>query len=377
MDYYQLDQNLYLSDVLDQPEALRSSIQSLELQSMLPLAQAVQRGDYDRIVLTGMGASLYSAYPAWLILAASGLPAVWVESAELLHYTPGLIGRRTLLWIVSQSGRSAEALALLERAHQSPPAALLLTVNDMESPLVKNLPEKGGFGPQTTLLPLNVEPEQAPSTRTYLVSLALNQLVALLLSRQPLESHLHHLEQTIDGISEYLVDWKVRLADIGKILGDVSHLVLLGRGASLASAHVGALMLQEVGKFPASSMSVASFRHGPLECISKNLTVLLFAGADCTYPLNLRMYDKMNNLGARVFWLQSPSFTGGQMQPGIPPSTVREAGMKASIGLPRSAGIGLPLAEIVTIQLLGAHLAIRSGLTPGEFLHSGKITFEE
>ena len=365
MNRNDVDQNLYLSDVFSQPQALRDVLRILDLSPLEPLARALRRGDFDRIVLTGMGASLYSAYPAWLYLAASGFPTVWVESAELLHYTPGLIGRRTLLWIVSQSGRSAEALALLEQARRSPPASLLLTVNDLESPLARSLPEGSKSTSLTYLLALNVEPEQAPSTRSYLVSLALNQLAALLLSGQSLEPHLSDLEQTIEGISEYLMDWKEHLASLGKAISDIPHIVLLGRGASLASAYTGALMLQEVGKFPATSMSAASFRHGPMEVISPELAVLVFAGGDQTRNLNQRLFRDLCEHGERTFWLEYLPSSEQITEPGV------------RINLPRSFGIGLPLAEIVSIQLLAAHLALNAGLVPGVFLHSGKVTLEE
>jgi fructoselysine-6-P-deglycase FrlB-like protein len=95
------------------------------------------------------------------------------------------------------------------------------------------------------------------------------------------------------------------------------------------------------------------------------MVVLLFAGAGRTLPLNRRLFDTICGIGARAVWLDSP------------PSPIQEERLEGKVFLPRSSGVGLPLAEIVPIQLLAAHLASQSGLVPGEFLHSGKITLEE
>src|SRR5689334_1512030 len=100
--------NPYILDILSQPEALQTAIERFDPSPLDPLAAAIQRGDFDRIVLSGMGGSLYASYPTWLTLAAAGLPAIWVDTAELIHHTPGLVASRTLLWLFSQSGKSAE-----------------------------------------------------------------------------------------------------------------------------------------------------------------------------------------------------------------------------------------------------------------------------
>ncbi|HEU5088822.1 MAG TPA: SIS domain-containing protein, partial [Roseiflexaceae bacterium] len=111
----------YLDEIMEQPELLNRALQA-HLAPDSPLAEAV-RGVLDmrprRIVLTGMGSSLFAAYPAYLRLLGAGLGAIWIELSELLHYAAGQIGPDTLLVIVSQSGESVEALRLLEDERQS------------------------------------------------------------------------------------------------------------------------------------------------------------------------------------------------------------------------------------------------------------------
>src|SRR6266478_4534815 len=95
----------YIDNILGQPNALRSLLAGLDMQLVGQLAGRVRAGEFDRIILTGMGASLYAVYPAWLILSAAGLPAWWLETGELAELARSLVTPKTLLWVVSQSGR--------------------------------------------------------------------------------------------------------------------------------------------------------------------------------------------------------------------------------------------------------------------------------
>ena len=67
---------------------------------------------YERIILTGMGASLIASHPTWSSLVAEGRPAWLVSTAHFLA-TPELVTPGSLLWVTSQSGESGEVVALV------------------------------------------------------------------------------------------------------------------------------------------------------------------------------------------------------------------------------------------------------------------------
>jgi len=106
--------NPYILDILGQPDILKTALEQFDPAPFAALAKAIGNNDFDRILITGMGGSLYASYPAWLILANAGLPALWVDTAELIHHTPALVTSKTLFWIFSQSGKSAEIVSALE-----------------------------------------------------------------------------------------------------------------------------------------------------------------------------------------------------------------------------------------------------------------------
>lgn len=337
--------NPYILDILSQPDALKTALDQFDPVPLAPLAKAIRDNDFDRILITGMGGSLYASYPVWLMLAEAGLPALWVDTAELIHHTPALITPKTLLWMVSQSGNSAEIVSAIDFK----PGSLLATVNDLESPLAK----AGQYH-----VPIHAGAEHTVSTRTYVNTLAVGQLAALALLGRDVGPARAALMRTVSKMRSYLADWESRVQEIGKAVGYPKRLATLGRGASLAATYTGALILGEASKYMATPYQAGEFRHGPLELAMSDLTVLLFAGPQVTRDLNLRLLKELRGYKVSAFWLGS-----GQNE--------------WQIEIPDVPVIGLPLMEILPLQLLSIHFAGQIGIEPGHFFRIGKITLTE
>lgn len=347
--------NPYILDILSQPGAVQNALEQFDSAPLASVGAVLQRGDFDRIVLTGMGGSLYAAYPAWLTLAAAGLPAMWVDTAELIHHAPGMVTPRTLFWLFSQSGKSAEIVSALDFEQMARPAALLATVNDLDSPLAKAAETFDGL---SACIPINAVVEKTVSTRTYVNTLAVAQLAALALLGRDVPSARSALKQTADAVERYLFNWEERVSKLGAEIGFPKRLAILGRGPSMAAAYTGSLILGEASKFLAAPYQAGEFRHGPLELANQDLTVLLFAGLSETRELNLRLLHDLRGYNANAFWIGTEK-------------------NDSQIELPDVPAIGLPLMEIVPIQLLSIHFARRIGVEPGHFFRTGKITLSE
>jgi len=343
-----MEKNAFVEDILNQPDALRQAVNRFDPQGISTLVEELDAGQFDRIVITGMGASYHGMIPAWQRLVENRLPAWLVDTSELLYYTLPLITPRTLVWVVSQSGRSAEIQALLAHLADRPPARILGTVNDTDSPLA----ERADF-----LLPLHCVPEITPSTRTYLNTLAISQLAALQMVHEPVEPARKDLLDTAAGLDGYLTGWEAAVAGWVSRLGVPERLIVLGRGPSLATAYLAPLMLKESAKYLSEGMSAAQFRHGPLELAGPDLAVLFLEGDAKTRDLNLALARDLMKYHTHVFWL-SP-------QPNPDLETVL---------LPASSGIGTVIAEVLPFQMLSLALCSQTGIEPGVFRFIHKVT---
>lgn len=330
----------YLQDIHLQPEALERILAaglSSEVRSLLDGAER-----FDRIVMTGMGASLFGQYPSFLRLVNAGWPVWSIETAELLGPARGLITERTLLWITSQSGGTAEVVALLERLEVRP-AAILGVTNDPASPLADGA---------SAVLQLHSGAENTVSTRSFLNTLAASALAT---------SHLlgvaadRELAVAPERVADYLGQWDRHKAAIDRALPE-STMFILGRGASLAATLTGSLIIKEAAGRSVEGMSVPQFRHGPLEMTSPDLSVILLAGDPVDHELNAAMRRDLMSFGARVAWLDT-------------------SGESEELSMPHLPGpVARPIAEIIPLQLLSVVLAERADHEPGAFHKIGKVT---
>jgi glucosamine--fructose-6-phosphate aminotransferase (isomerizing) len=336
----------YLNDILDQPQCLRTLLRRRPWEAITPLSGPIR--DHNRIVLTGMGASLFALWPAWLTLVSSGR-AVWlVETAQLLHDLPELVTERTLVLAASQSGRSAEIVALAEQRRGR--AALVGVTNDGSSPLA-----------QSADVAIDIESgeEHAVSTRSYVNTLAAATLAAERLTGRTASEG--SFAEAAEAIATYLDSWRERVDEIKEQLGLPERLYFLARGASLAGASCGALILKEAAKWPAEAMSSGQFRHGPLELADSRMTAVVLAGDnDRDRKRNRRLLEDIERYGGQGIWADAAVETSG-----------------ATLRIPGAKGAGRNIAEIVTLQLLSIAIAEQTGIEAGVFRHLEKVTTVE
>lgn len=337
----------YLSDILEQPEAVVSTIGGLAESDAGAMAGLLRRRPFRRVVLTGMGSSLYALHPITLRLIERGHTAQMVETSELVHYQRGLLDAATLLIVVSQSGRSAETVRLLKLSRRR--CFTIGVTNTADSPL----------GTQADVAVLtSAGAEFSVTCKTYVTALAaLGWLGDVLCGRNPART-LSRLRQAPPAMRSYLAAWKRHVRFLRRTLEGVEHLFLAGRGASLAAASTGGLIVKEAAHFPAEGMSAAAFRHGPFEILDKHVLVLVFAGDAKTRESTLRLVTDIRNAGGRS-------------------ELICEDATRSVFRLPARSLCPRPLMELLPVQMITLALAAMAGREPGRFERAAKITTRE
>jgi glucosamine--fructose-6-phosphate aminotransferase (isomerizing) len=102
-----------MEEIYQQPAALSGLRKYYSSPGVIP-AKALRKLVSDwppTVVFTGMGSSLFAAYPAQAYLSSLGIRSVVWETAELLHHHLKFLGPDTLLVVVSQSGETVEVLS--------------------------------------------------------------------------------------------------------------------------------------------------------------------------------------------------------------------------------------------------------------------------
>lgn len=338
----------YLQDLLDQPGAMESTLETLDVSKPLAeLAHQLQNGSFQRIVLTGMGSSFHALHPLNLQLIDHGFTAIMVETSELIHYKTRFFDPNTLIIAVSQSGQSAELVRLAEVNRNG--SAVIAVTNTPDSTLARQA---------TAAVFTQAGREFSVSCKTYVTALlALKWLGDTLSARDPKRSR-RELSSAVPAMAGYLADWKHHVVRLAKSLEGIRQLFLVGRGASLAAVGTGALIVKESDHFHAEGMSSAAFRHGPFEMLSEETFVVVFSGDDKTRDLNLRLLADIQQGGGRAELVGENSAL----------ECFRLQDHKSSIR---------PILEILPVQMMTLALAALAEREPGKFELARKVTTTE
>jgi glutamine---fructose-6-phosphate transaminase (isomerizing) len=346
-----MENNSYLKDILDQPFFLRLALKGYPSKEIEKLYDRLKAGEIKKILLTGHGSSYNSLYPAFLHLCTQSIPVTIWQTAELLHYGFNQIDSDTLLIANSQSGKSAEVKNLIGKISNHRPACLLGLTNDMQSDLGKH---------SDVVVNLNAGEEYGIASKTYINSLCLSALFAVQLCGENIHDAMKDMQSASDSIEKYFANLQTRIDEIKNLFGKIQNTVIIGRGASMATALNGALNQKEAARLFTEGMNAAEFRHGPLEIVDTNLTLMIVEGDKNTSDFNSSLAKEVYQYGGKVIWV------GNNPPPEIP-----------SIKIPEVAEIARPLVEALPMQLIAFTHAQSQNIEAGKFRYIGKVVLKE
>ncbi len=335
----------YVDDLLNQPAAVRDTLDFLREQHLPDwIPEGLERQEYRRIVLTGMGASYHALHPLHQGLVGRGMDAQMIETSELVFGLSGLLRHDTLVIAVSQSGESAETVRLVDQKDR--PFGLLGVTNTPGSTLAER---------SDACILTRAGAEYSVSCKTYLSVITALAWLEPVLAGGLADERLSELEAIPQRIEEYLSGWQAHAASLKALLQNKQHLFLAGRGASLASAGCGGLIIKEASHVHAEGMSSAAFRHGPFEMTTAQSFVLVFAGRGQDAALNQQLAEDVIGAGGTA-------------------ALVSENAQIPALRLPRAAEAARPMLEILPVQMMTIALAELNGRVPGKFDLSKKVT---
>jgi glucosamine--fructose-6-phosphate aminotransferase (isomerizing) len=347
--------SLYLQEILEQPLALRRAVEcypdQVDLLSSIP--NLITKGKITHIILTGMGASLFSCYPLWLSLSRKGIPATIWDTSELINYGEGILTPHALVIVVSQSGESAEIRRLTEI--DKPIALMVGITNQASSTLGKRA---------DVVLDIRAGAEATVSTKTYLSSLAILHLLGEQITAGNLLGEKNEILSIANGMNAFLQALQEKVGEAINFLDCPDQLAVLGRGFSMATVQTASLILKEASKVFSFGLSAAQFRHGPRELMQPDFRTIIFGGSRATIHLNEQLALELAAHSSRVVFITPKPWDSSS--PNI-----------LNLIIPDVSERLLPVNEILPVQLMTIPLASAIGHQAGVFSHSGKVTLSE
>jgi glucosamine--fructose-6-phosphate aminotransferase (isomerizing) len=144
--------------------------------------------------------------------------------------------------------------------------------------------------------------------------------------------------------------------ELARIFHTANDFLFLGRGIHYPIALEGALKLKEISYIHAEGYPAGEMKHGPNALIDESLPVLCIATKDPDDPSSVLKYEKtLSNI-------QEVTARSGRVI-AIATEGDREIGqlVEHTIYIPQAPEMLLPILEVVPLQLLAYHIAVRRG----------------
>jgi glutamine---fructose-6-phosphate transaminase (isomerizing) len=309
--------------------------------------------EFTQVRIIACGTSWHSAIAGKFMIERLARVPVEIDYGSEFRYRDPIIDKHTLTVVISQSGETADTLAA-QREAKSKGSKTLAICNVVGSMMTR---EAAG-----TLI-THAGPEiGVAASKTFTA-----QLTALFL----LAMYLGQVRETLDEeTSRKLVDQLLRVPaqleeilrrdsiyeDLTKVLYRATDFLYLGRGVHFPIALEGALKLKEISYIHAEGYPAGEMKHGPNALIDSNLPVVVVATRDPSDEMSRVLYEKtlsnIQEVKAREGVVVAVACEGDEEIAKLADHVIR-------IGVTHD--LLLPILEIVPLQLLAYHIAVRRG----------------
>jgi glucosamine--fructose-6-phosphate aminotransferase (isomerizing) len=337
-----------LKEIREQPEALQRLLDT-ELQRVSALAEAARTREVSLLFLAARGTSDNAAvYAKYLSEILAGIPAALAAPSVFTLYEARVRLKDALVLGISQSGRAADAIEVLQEAREGGQLTACIT-NFADSPMAQAV--------EHPLCCHAGEERSLPATKTYTTSLALvYALIAGLAGRPEL---LDDLRRVPEWVAEAL-KLEGRLAEVAQRYRYMDECVVLARGLNQCSALETALKLSETSYLRAHPYSAADFLHGPIAIVGDGYPCLLFAPRGKGAAMMHELLGDLKTRNAETLVLSDDPELLGQATTPLP--------------MPECPELLSPLVGIVVAQLFAYHVARVKGRDPDNPRGLHKVT---
>jgi glucosamine--fructose-6-phosphate aminotransferase (isomerizing) len=310
---------------------------------------------FENVRVVACGTSWHAGLAAKFMIERLARIPVEVDYGSEFRYRDPILDSKTLTVCISQSGETADTLAAQREAKLkgSPTVAIC---NVMGSMITR---EAAGT------IPTHAGPEiGVASTKAFTAQLTALFLLAGYLGQvrgkvgsecaiklmQEITRIPHKMERVLQ------TDEKGIYENLARQLFRYSDFLYLGRGIHYPIALEGALKLKEISYIHAEGYPAGEMKHGPNALIDENLPVVVLATRDESDPDSMTRYEKS------VSNIQEVKARDGIV---ITIATENDRLARAAsdhiIELPPAPELLSPLLEIIPLQLLAYHIAVRRG----------------
>ncbi|BED91551.1 MAG: glutamine--fructose-6-phosphate transaminase (isomerizing) [Candidatus Improbicoccus pseudotrichonymphae] len=270
-----------IKEIMEQPKAFKSTMESRIKDNKIFFNELKDFDeDYikkiDKIYMVACGSSYHVCVTAKYIFEKIAKVSVEVDLASEFRYRTPIIGKNTLVILVSQSGETADSLAALRESKRNG-AKVLAIVNVVGS----SIATEADFILYTWAgMEIAVATTKAYSAQlccVYMLSLFFAKIKNLI-EDDLYGNYITYLNRMPELISKVL-DNKNEIFRISKKYYQYENVFFMGRGIDYAASMEGSLKFKEVSYVNCEAYAAGELKHGPISLI-EDKTLIFVVAAD-------------------------------------------------------------------------------------------------
>ena len=300
-----------------------------------------------------MGTSYYAGVVGKYLIERLARIPVEVDYGSEFRYRDPIVGPETLTVVITQSGETADTLGA-QRESKRKGSKTLAICNVVGSMVTR---EAAGTlythaGPEIGVASTKAFTSQI--TALYLLALYLGQVRGRISAEQSLQ--LTQELTRLPGLIRDTLECNAEVENLARIFFKHADFLYLGRGIHYPIALEGALKLKEISYIHAEGYPAGEMKHGPIALIDEEMPVVVIATCDQNDEASRLAYEKVLSNVQEV-----------KAREGIIIAVVTEGDNDAReaadhvIVVPAVSELLAPILEIVPLQLLAYHIAVRRG----------------
>jgi glucosamine--fructose-6-phosphate aminotransferase (isomerizing) len=348
-----------LKEIYDQPPTVRDTALGRVSQDTgrifldaIEISEAEFRAAA-KINIIACGTSWHAGLAGKFMIEGLARLPVEVDYGSEWRYRNPIVAPNTITLVISQSGETADTIAA-QREAKARGSKTLAICNVVGSMVTR---EAAGTiythaGPEIGVASTKAFTGQL--TALYVFAMYLAQVRGAMDAEQS-RAAMQELMQ-IPAKLEQILTHDQACDELAKTYQKVHDFLFLGRGIHYPIALEGALKLKEISYIHAEGYPAGEMKHGPNALIDENLPVVVIATRDVNNPGSMVRYEKtisnLKEVKARSGVVIALATEGDE--------EIREAADHV-LYIPPAPEELSPILEIVPLQLLAYHIAVRRG----------------
>ncbi|MCU1438589.1 MAG: glmS [Naasia sp.] len=305
----------------------------------------------DRIIILACGTAAYAGMLGkYAIEKWAGIP-VEVELSHEFRYRDPVIGPKTLIVSISQSGETMDTLMAVKYARES--GATTLSICNTQGATIPRESDAALYthaGPEVAVA--STKAFVAQVTALYLLALRLAELRGTL-PAAAMRANLAELSAVPDKIATVL-GTGAGIRELARGMSDTRSVLFLGRHVGYPIALEGALKLKELAYIHAEGFAAGELKHGPIALIEPGQRVFVVVpsprDASSLHPKVVSNIQEIRARGAHVIAIAEQ---GDVAVLPVADDVIR---------IPLASPLFEPLLAVVPLQIFAMELAAAKGL---------------